>query len=89
MGLAMPEMDVPKMREYKLELTEIEVACGVTLEQVAEVLPKVLMRNNACIIPGDVGPALAGAVARCAFAEPAEFLAMNGLGQSIYVPREG
>lgn len=34
------------MSAYKLELSEIEKACGVTLEAVAEELPRCLMRNE-------------------------------------------
>ena len=70
---------------YKLELTEIEIACGVTLEQVQDVLPKVLVRNNVGVIfPETVSPALAGAVARCALAGAAEYSGHNQFGQAIY-----
>ena len=73
------------MREYKLELTEGEIACGVTLGQVAELLPKVLMRRNELVIlPKLTPPALAGATARCAFGAPAEFVGLNMLGQPLY-----
>lgn len=72
------------MSYYKLELTEIEVACGVTLEQVQEVLPKVLVRNERVIFPKFTPPALCGAVARCALAENAEFAGLNSLGLPVY-----
>lgn len=74
------------MNTYKLELTEIEEYCGVTLEEVAEVLPKVLVRNDQVFLPEHVGPALAGAVARCALAGPVEFVGINTLRQPIYRP---
>lgn len=70
---------------YKLELTDIEIACGVTLEQVQDVLTKVLVRENVGVIfPEDVPPALAGAVARCALATPAEYSGHNQFGQAVY-----
>lgn len=72
------------MNAYKLELTEGEVACGVTLEQVQDVLTKVLVRDGAVIMPKYTPPALAGAVARCALAGPAEFRGLNSLGLPVY-----
>ena len=72
------------MKNYTLELSEIEVACGVTLEQVQELLPKVLVRNGVVIFPKDTGPALAGATARCALARPAVFAGLNSLGMPVY-----
>lgn len=72
------------MSVYKLELTETEVACGVTLEKVQEVLPKVLVRNGRVILPEFTPPALCGAVARCVFAGSAEFSGLNSLGMPVY-----
>lgn len=70
---------------YKLELTEIEIACGVTLEQVQDLILKVLVREGVGVIfPVDVAPALAGAVARCALAGAAEYSGHNQFGQAIY-----
>lgn len=67
------------MNTYKLELTEIEIACGVTLEQVQQVLPKALVRSYKVVLPSDSSPALAAATARCALAAPAEYVGMfNG-----------
>lgn len=67
------------MNTYKLELTEIEVVCGVTLDAVEELLPKVLVRGYKVVLPSDASPALAGATARCALAAPAEYVGMfNG-----------
>lgn len=71
-------------RSIKHELTDTEIACGVTLDQVAELLPKVLVRNNRVIVPEDAPPALATAVARCAFGEPAVYTGHNQLGQPVY-----
>ena len=73
------------MKTYTLVLTEVEKACGVTLEQVAELLPKVLVRQGKVIFPTYVGPALAGATARCALAHPAEYVGLNSLGHPVYV----
>ncbi|AXH49817.1 hypothetical protein KNU02_gp92 [Gordonia phage Pleakley] len=79
---------------YTLELTDIERACGVTLDQVADVLPKVALRENwqerAVWVPDthngkSVGPALAGAVARAALAGPVEFRSSR-FGVLVYVP---
>lgn len=74
------------MSVYKLELTEIEVACGVTLEQVQEVLPMVYVTTDGlAIFPGGYSPALCGAVARCVFAgAKGEFKWFNSFGQPVY-----
>lgn len=72
------------MNNYTLELSEIEIACGVTLEQVQVLLPKVLMRNGAVYIPANTGAALAGATARCALAGPVDFQGVNVLGMPFY-----
>lgn len=66
------------------ELTEIEIAAGVTLDQVAQVLPKALLRDERVILPADTAPALAGSVARCVFGEPAEYAGHNQLGLPVY-----
>ena len=71
------------MQEYKLELSDIERACGVTLEDVARELPRVLMRDGRCITR-DIAPALAGAVARAALGGPAQFAGLNALGLPVY-----
>lgn len=52
------------MRTYTHTLSPIEEACGVTLEQVADALPK-CKSNGLYVITPDVPPALAGSVARC------------------------
>jgi hypothetical protein len=50
----------------EFHLNEIEQACGVTLDDVARELPRALLRDDFVIVPSDISPALAGAVARCA-----------------------
>ena len=72
------------MTTYKHTLTEIEIACGVTLEQVQDLLPKVLVRNGRVVFLEDTPPALASSVARCAFAAPAMFAGLNSLGMAVY-----
>lgn len=73
------------MAGYVHALTPLEVACGVTLEQVAHILPKVRLQNDgrAVLLPKDLGPALAASVARCALAGPAEFEYLNN-GYPVY-----
>lgn len=54
------------MKVSEFHLNEIEQACGVTLDDVARELPRALLRDDFVIVPSDISPALAGAVARCA-----------------------
>lgn len=63
------------MTYYTLELSEIEKACGVTLEKVAEILPKGYFTGNGefFVLPKGTDAATASATARSAFATPAEF----------------
>lgn len=69
------------MGNYTLVLSEGEVACGVTEEQVAEVLPKGAFFSGGDVfaLPAGTPPALAGAAARVAFGGPAEFSHLNSL----------
>lgn len=76
------------MKNYILVLSDIEIACGVTLEQVQDVLPLVAVRNGKVMLPEATGPALAGAVARCALAGPVEFRGLNSLGYPVYGPAQ-
>lgn len=71
-------------RSIKHKLTDIEIACGVTLEQVADLLPKVLVRDGRAIVPKDTPPALSASVARCALGEKAVYTGHNQLGQPVY-----
>ena len=74
------------MDTYKLELTEIEIACGVTLEAVAVELPlgRFVRDGDAFMVSKSAPPALAGAVARAAFAAPVEFSHL-AFGCPVYV----
>lgn len=77
------------MHTYTLELTPIEIACGVTLEQVADLMPKILLRDGRAYLPENTPPALCGAVARCAFGGPAQFVGISkATGYPIYEPRD-
>lgn len=55
------------MNIYEHELTDTEKACGVTLEQVAHELPRVLLRDDRVYVDGRLSPALSNSVARAAF----------------------
>lgn len=74
-------------KNYSHELSPIEIACNVTLEQVAELLPKVLLIESGTkvVFPVNTGAALASSTARCAFAgEAADFAGLNQLRQPVY-----
>ena len=72
------------MTHYTLELTETELACGVTLEQVADVLPRVLVRDGRLFLPANTPPALGNAVARCVFAGEPHTFSGFALGMPVY-----
>ena len=46
-------------------LSPIAEACGVTLQDVARVLPLAWFAEDMAVIPADTSPALAAEVARC------------------------
>lgn len=69
------------MTIYKLELSFIERKCGVTLDQVAELLVKSTVRNNLAIVPADCSPALTQATARAALAGEVEFMHLTNNGK--------
>ena len=73
---------------YQHTLTEIETACGVTLDAVARELPRVLIRDYGAtiVIDGSLSPALSASVARAAFAgTPHDYAGCNrDLNLSIY-----
>jgi len=74
------------MNSFTLTLTPTEEACGVTLDKVAELLPKCAFFDNGKLfmLPKGTAPALAGAVARAAFAAPAEFSHLTHDGSPLY-----
>lgn len=74
-------------KNYTHELSPIEIECGITLEQVAELLPKALLIESGTkiVFPVNTGAALASSTARCAFAgETADFAGLNQLTQPVY-----
>lgn len=76
------------MARSTFTLTSTELACSVTLEDVARELPRVLIREAGAtvIVDGTLPPALAAAVARCAFgSHPHKYAGINrDLGLAIY-----
>lgn len=73
------------MSYYKVELSETEKACGVTLADVAHWLPLGLFLDHgtAFALPDSVGPALGVAVARTAFRAPVTYKG-RAVGLNIY-----
>ena len=72
------------MTAYTHTLTELETACGVTLEDVARELPRGVFRQRgrSFVVDVNLSPALAGSVARCAFAGvPVEYIGTSLLGR--------
>ena len=74
------------MSTYALELTEIEIACDVTLEAVAVELPlgRFVRDCDGFMVSKSAPPALAGAVARAAIGGPVEFSHL-AFGYPVYV----
>ena len=67
-------------------LTDIERACGVTMEDVRRVRREsyVFDSGRAVAVSWGVPPALGAAAARLALGAPAGFVGRNPLGQSVY-----
>lgn len=61
------------MAAYTLTLSETETACGVTLDAVADLLPRGAFFGETFFLPANTPPALGTATARAAFAAPAKF----------------
>lgn len=81
------------MNTYTHTLTETEIACGVTLEDVARELPRGVFRNEHVfphfVVSPECGPALAGSVARAAFAgREVEYMGRTRLGHAYRPVRE-
>ena len=77
------------MAHYTHTLTDIEVACGVTLDDVAQALARGYMIDRdgiAFVMDPNTPPALASSTARCAFGgREAEFSHLSN-GYPVYVP---
>ena len=73
-------------------LTDIESACGVTVDDVTRERSRAAVRltpdGMRVLVDGDTPPALAGAVARMALGVGCERLGRNAAGHSIYAPAE-
>lgn len=67
-------------------LSETEVACGVTLEDVKREACRSLVTSDSVfiVLAPDIGPALAGAAARMKASGPVEFLWFNHAGMPVY-----
>ena len=68
-------------------LTELQLACGVTPEQVTAELKRCLVRDGGAklIVDGNIAPALASAVAANHFGDIPHSLSFNRkLGLAIY-----
>ena len=78
------------MGTYRFEPTEIEAACGVTAERVADLLPKVLIRTGpdglrTLHFHPLVPLVLCGAVTRTALGHSGyTFLGLNRFGMPMY-----
>lgn len=65
---------------YTHTLTETEALCGVTLDDVARELPRVLLRDggDTVIVDGPLSPALAQSVVRAALGgRPFQYVKLN------------
>lgn len=51
--------------DKKIELTELEIACGVTVDDVTALSQKTLVTDNKVVFPADVSPAEASVFLRC------------------------
>ena len=70
-----------------IELTELQIACGVTPDQVTAELKRCLVRDGGAklIVDGKIAPALASAVAANHFGDiPYSFSFNRTLGLAIY-----
>ena len=50
--------------DKKNKLTEMEIACGVTVDDIIELSKKTLVTDNKVVFPADVSPAEASAFLR-------------------------
>lgn len=74
------------MTEKKFTLNDLEIACGVTLEDVQHYLPRGVFRDNdrVFVVDEDVTPAVGLATARCAFGidHSPEYVGKTPLGRA-------
>lgn len=76
------------MKFYRHTLTELELACGVTLDDVADMLIRVTAKGDGDVVfPAHTSAALASSTARCVHSGKAcKFAGLNGLGMPVYRP---
>ena len=63
--------------DKKIELTELEIACGVAVDDIIELSKKTLVTDNKVVFPADVSPA-----------EACAFLRSIGRENHVYSGRE-
>ena len=77
------------MSHYVHQLTELELACGVTLADVARELPRVMIRDSGAtvVVDATLSPALANSVARASFGPHPHKLShiQRDLGLAVYI----
>lgn len=72
------------MPHAAIPLTETEIACGVTPEQVTATRAQSLVTNGRVVLPANTPPALAGAVAKQALGvDEVEHLGHNQIGYPV------
>lgn len=76
------------MTHVRHPLTDTEIACGVTLDQISQLLPTVLRIEDGVVLPKGLSPALGSSLARAALGVPATFRGTNQLGLPVYRPAE-
>lgn len=73
-------------------LSELELACGITLDAVrtarSQAMTHLTREGFRVVVAPEVGPALGGAVARMALGVRAEYLGMNALKCPVFGPAE-
>lgn len=72
------------MKRTDFELTDLEVACGVTVLAVHDAARKTACQRGQVWVPFDVSPVLGGAAARYRLGKPAEYIGKNLLGITVF-----
>lgn len=70
-------------------LTELEVACDVTVPKVAALSERAHLTGDGLIVVEDRGPALTGAAARMKAGGPVTFVGINRFDHALYRVRSG